>query len=188
MVFVDSLTVMLLLTGFSALTIAFYVFLAAKGKKDFSMLIVPGFVFGIFDVISGFIMSFTWPLPGSYNILFGDPILVLGLFMVAGSYMLYKKLDVRILSIFAVFLGVYILLGAISMYTFNLESGQNFISSFGFYIVAALSALFSPLVYTNIKNKGRYAYYFLFILLILSAFSAFFIGYAGVYSHLQTPP
>ncbi len=188
MAFVDSLTVMLLLTGFSALTLALYVFLAARGKKDFNVLIAPAFIFGIFDAVSGFVMSFTWPLPGAYNMLFGDPLLALGLLMIAGAYMLYKRMDVRILSIFAVFLGVYIAIGAASMSTFNLESGSHFLSSFGFYVVSASAALFSPLVYANVKRKGKYAYYFLFALLILSAFAAFFIGYTGLYSHLQSPP
>ncbi len=188
MAFIDSLAVMLLLTGLSALVLAFYVFLSLKGKKDLSVLVVPTFIFGIFDAVSGFVMSFTWPLPGAYNMLFGDPLLVLGLILIAGAFMIYKKMDVRILSIFAVFLGIYIAISAAAMYNFHLERGIDLISALGFYIAAALSAIFSPLVYINAKSSGKYAYWFLFALLIVTAFAALFIGYNAIYSHLQLPP
>ncbi len=186
--FVDSLTVMLLSAGFSALLFAFYVYLLIRGKKDFSMLIVPSFIFGTFDAVSGFVMSFTWPLPGAYNMLFGDPLLIVGLLLISIACMTYKKMDARILSIFAVFLGIYIAVGTVGMITFHLESGLDLISALGFYIAAALSSLFAPIVYLNTKGSGRYAYWFLFILLILTAFAAFFIGFNVFYSHLQSPP
>ncbi len=188
MAFVDSLAVMLLITGFSAIILALFVYFSVRGKRDMSMLVIPGFIFGLFDLVSGFIMSFTWPLPGAYNMLFGDPILALGLLLVAGSYMIYKKMDVRVLSIFAFFLGIYIAMSAAGMANFNLESGSHFLASFGFYVAASLSALFSPVVYLNAKGSGKYAYYLLFILLIITAFAALFLGYTSIYQHLQAPP
>ncbi|MCL4406493.1 DUF981 family protein [Candidatus Parvarchaeota archaeon] len=188
MAFVDSLAVMLLITGFSAIILALFVYFSVRGKKDMSMLVVPGFIFGLFDLVSGFIMSFTWPLPGAYNMLFGDPILALGLLLVAGSYMIYKKMDVRVLSIFAFFLGIYIAMSAAGMANFNLESGSHFLAAFGFYVAASLSALFSPVVYLNAKGSGKYAYYLLFVLLVITAFAALFLGYTSIYQHLQAPP
>jgi putative membrane protein len=188
MVFIDSLSVTLLLLGFSSLTISLYFFLSARGKKDISALIVLAFIFGLFDSISGFIMSFTWPLPGAYNMLFGDPLLVLGLIMVAGAYMLYKKIDAKILSIFGFLLGVYLAVCAAGIVNFNLETGVNFLPAFGLYVMSALSALFSPLVYINAKNRKKYVYYFLFALLVITSFVAFFLGYTSIYKHLQSPP
>lgn len=188
MVFVDPLAVMLIFAGFSALLFSFYIYLLLRGKKDFSMLVVPAFVFGLFDAISGFWMSFTWPLPGSYNILFGDPLLIVGLLLMSGSCMVYKKMDLRILSIFAVFLGIYIAIEAAAMSIFNLETGINFLPAFGFYVLAALSSILSPIIYMNARGSGRYMYWLLFILLILTALAAFFIGFNAVYGHLRSPP
>ncbi len=188
MVFIDSLSVMLLLLGFSTLIIAMFFFLSARGKKDMSVLIAPGFIFGLFDAVSGFLMSFSWPLPGAYNMLFGDPLLVLGLFLIAGAFMLYKKMDVRIISVFGVFLGVYLAISAAAIANFNLETGVNFLPSFGLYVFSALSGIFSPLIYVKGNRKGKYAYYFVFALLIITTFIAFFLGYGSIYAHLRSPP
>ncbi len=188
MVFIDSLTVMLLSTGFTALIISFYIFMLIKAKKDFTQLIVPAFVFGLFDAVSGFVMSFTWPLPGSYNILFGDPLLIAGLILISGACMLYKKIDLRILSIFAVFLGIYILIGAVAMFAFHLESGNDLISASALYILSGLSSVLSPSIYMNPKGNGRFLYWILFIMLILTALVSFFISFNGLYMHLQYAP
>ena len=51
-------------------------------------------------------MSFKWPLHPVYNMLFGDPLLFLGLLMVMGGYMLYKNMNLKVLSIFGFFLGI----------------------------------------------------------------------------------
>ena len=188
-VFVDSLAIMLLALGSSASLLAMYVLYAVKQKKTISNLAIPIVGFGLFDVASGFLMSFTWPLPPAYNMLFGDPLLFLGLLMVMGGYMLYKNMNLKVLSIFGFFLGIYILVEAAAIANFKLETGVDLISSMGLYITSGLAAILSPLVYLDPKsNKGKYAYYFIAILLILAAFAALFIGYAGIYAHLLAPP
>ncbi len=188
MVYVDSLTVMLLSLGLSSLFLALYLLGKGMNKKWISSIVPPIFALGFFDFISGFLMSFMWPLPGAYNMLFGDPILVLGLIMMVGAYMHIKNISINSLSIFGFFLGIYLAVEAAGMVAFNLESGQYFLPAFSLYIFAALSGIFSPLVYANAKGSGRYAYYFLFVLLLITAFLAFFIGYAGIFSHLGSPP
>ncbi|MEM3820165.1 MAG: DUF981 family protein [Candidatus Micrarchaeaceae archaeon] len=196
MVFVDSLTVMLLSLGLSSLVLALYFLGKAANKKWLAELVVPGFALGFFDFISGFVMSFQWPLPGAYNMLFGDPLLMLGLIMMAGAYMLHKNMNPRVLSLFGFFLGIYMAVELAGMIAFKLEgpvsfalsSSNHFVTAFGLYLFATLSALFSPIVFMDAKGDGRYAYYLLFILLIIVAFMAFFIGYGGIYEHLGSPP
>ncbi|MGC8478475.1 MAG: DUF981 family protein [Candidatus Micrarchaeia archaeon] len=188
MAFVDPLTVMLLSLGLSSIFLALYLLAKGMNKKWISSLVPPIFVLGFFNFISGFMMSFMWPLPGAYNMLFGDPLLMLGLIMMAGAYMHTKNISINSLSIFGFFLGIYLAVEALGMAAFNLESGQYFLPAFSLYLFAALSGIFSPLVYANAKGSGRYAYYFLFALLIITAFLALFIGYAGIYSHLGSPP
>jgi len=188
MAFVDPLTVMLLSLGLSALFVALYLLGKGMNKKWVSSLVVPIFVLGLFNFVSGFMMSFMWPLPGAYNMLFGDPLLFFGLIMMAGAYMHSRNISVNSLSLFGLFLGIYLAVEAAGMYAFNLESGQYFLPAFSLYVFAALSGIFSPLVFANTKGSGRYAYYFLFILLLITALLALFIGYAGIYGHLQSPP
>ena len=188
MAFVDSLSVMLLAAGASTLLLAIYALMAARNKKGIANLAVPMFVFGLFNFVSGFYMSFAWPLPAAYNILFGDAQLFLGLLMLMGGYMLYKNMDLKVLTIFGFFFGIYLAMQAAAIPAFGLEAGSHFLPSFGLYVFAALSALFSPLVYVKGKNSMKYAYYFLFALLIITTLLLLFLGYSSVYEHLGSPP
>ena len=188
-VFVDSLAVMLLALGSSAALLAMYFLYAVRQKKTISNLAVPIIGFGLFDAASGFLMSFTWPLPPAYNMLFGDPLLILGMLMVMGGYMLYRNMNLKVLSIFGFFLGIYILIEAVAISNLKLETGADLISSMGLYLSSGLAAILSPLVYLDPKsNNGKWAYYLLAVLLILATFAALFIGYAAIYGHLASPP
>ncbi len=188
-VFVDSLAIMLLALGSSASLLALYFLYAVRQKKTINNLAIPIIGFGLFDFASGFLMSFTWPLPPAYNMLFGDPLLFLGLLMVMGGYMLYKNMNLKVLSIFGFFLGIYLFVEEVAILNFKLETGVDLLSSMGLYVFSGLSAILSPLVYLDPKsNNGKYAYYLLAVLLIIAAFAALFIGYAGIYGHLFSPP
>lgn len=182
--FIDPLTVMLLSLGMSALLLALYYFRVGSGKKDISSLVVPAFILGLFNAVSGFLMSFTWPLPGSYNMLFGDPLLVLGLLMIAGSYMISKGMDVKALSLLGFLLGIYLLVGMIGITQFHMETGNDWLTATGLYGFSMLAAIFSPILYLKPKGSNRYAYYFEVFLLVVVMLLALLIGYMGFYEHL----
>ncbi len=186
--FVDSLAVMLLALGSSASLIAIYFIMLVKWKKSISNLVVPALVLGLFDAISGFYMSFAWPLPPAYNMLFGDPLMFLGLIMIMGAIMIYKNINIKMLSIFGFFLGIYLFMEAAAISAFKLETGVDFLAAMGLYIFAGLSAILSPLMYADKKSNVRYVYYLLAALLIITAFIALFIGYGAIYAHLGSPP
>ena len=183
--FIDPLTIMLFSLGISALMLAIYAYRISAGKNNASALAIPIMGFGFFNAASSFLMSFTWPLPGSYNMLFGDPLLMLGILMVIGGYMLLKNIDIKILSVIGFFLGIYILVGSIGIVSYGLETGINLLAAMGLYIFAGLAGVFSPIIYMNPKGPGRYAFYFMVFLLVMTAFMALFIGYNGFYEHLQ---
>ncbi len=188
MVFVDSLAVMLLSLGSSTFLLALYFLMNALGRKDVSKLYVPIFVFGLFDLAAGFVMSFTWPMPGAYNMLFGDPLLFLGIIMAAGGYMLQKGMGAEYLSLPGLFLGIYLAVEAAAMVNFKLETGSQLLGAFGLYALSAMAGILSPLIFLNPKKNGKAAYFLMFILLILVTLVALFIGYTGIYGHLQSPP
>jgi len=182
--FVDYLAVMLLSLGVSTLYVAWFVYKLGRTGKPMAELAVPMFVLGAFNAISGFAMSFQWPLPGGYNMLFGDPLLFFGLLMIAGAYMIRKNISVKNLAMPGFFLGIYILVGAAAIVGYNLEPGSHFIASFGLYLVAGLSGIFAPAVYLSPKGSNRYMYYLLAALLILAAIAALFLAYTALYEHI----
>ena len=190
MPFIDPLAAMLLSLGISAALISAYFYMAAQGK-DMKELVIPSFAFGLFDFISGFRMSQFWPLPGpvsAYNMLFGDPIMILGLLLMAGSLMIYKQQNLRSISIPGVMLGIYLFIESAAMVNFKLESGDELLSAMALYILSGLSAVYSVVLFVKPENGKKYLYYIGFILLALTALVALFIGYAAIYQHLQAPP
>ena len=184
--YIDYLAVMLLSLGVSAAYLAWFVYNLGKTGKTMPELVVPMFVLGFFNAISGFAMSFTWPLPAGYNMLFGDPLLFFGLILIAGAYMVRKNISVKNLALPGFLLGIYILVGAAAIVGYNLEPGSHFITSFGLYLVAGLAGLFAPVVYLNPKGSNRYIYYVLAALLILTAIAALFLAYTALYEHIGT--
>ncbi len=187
-VFIDPLAVMLLAVSASATLLAYAVFGLAKKKKDLSSISSIMFSLGLFDFISGFYLSFFWPLPGPYNMLFGDPMLFLGLIMMSGAYAIYKNIEVKPISIVGFLLGIYLLAESYGMAAFGLERGVYFLPAFSFFIFSALSAVFSPVIYANPKGSGKVLYYFLGVLLLLVVISSLFIGVSSILGHLQSPP
>ncbi|WMT53453.1 DUF981 family protein [Ferroplasma acidiphilum] len=185
--FVDPLAVMLLSLGVSAGLISAFFYQVAKGR-DVKELVVPAFIFGGFDFMSGFEMSEFWPLPGSYNMLFGDPIMILGMLLIAGSIMIYKGYNLRTLSIPGVMLGVYLFIESAAMVNFKLESGDNLFAAMGLYIMSGISAVYSVVLFAKPEKDRKYLYYVAFILLALTTLIALFIGYEAIYGHLQAPP
>lgn len=80
MTFVDPLAVMLIGLAMGTFLSAFYYFFRAKGNEEqIKNLVMPALAIGMFDFISGFYMSFAWPMTTygtPYNMLFGDPLLL----------------------------------------------------------------------------------------------------------------
>ncbi len=185
--FIDPLAVMLLSLGVSAALISAFFYEAAKGM-DLKELVIPALIFGIFDFMSGFVMSEFWPLPGAYNMLFGDPIMILGMLLIAGSIMIYKGQNLRTLSIPGVMLGIYLFVESAAIVNFKLESGDNLFAAMGLYIMSGISAVYSVILFEKPEKDKKYLYYIAFILLALTALIALFIGYEAIYGHLQAPP
>lgn len=184
--FIDSLAIMLIGLGSGTFLGSLFFLFSAMGKFDAikEQLVVPAFVIGIFDLVSGYEMSFTWPLPAGYNMLFGDPLLFFGLLLVAASVMIYKNMKVASLSVLFVILGIYVLTGAGSILTYHLESGVNLISAMGLYIIDGVAAILVPIVMMKPSGSWKSVYYLEFILLVLGSLLALFIGYVALPGHI----
>jgi putative membrane protein len=112
--FIDYLTLMLanMAAALFLLSLYFVFFFEKDPKKA-----VPGFLItGGIALVTGLAMSLTWPLPGSYNIAFGEPTVLLGaLFFMAGLAINFgwELLTVGIFAFgagaVAIFLGIRIL-------------------------------------------------------------------------------
>lgn len=196
MPFVDPLTVMLMGLASGTAIGAFYYFFSARGAyEQVRALVFPAAGVGMFDFISGFYMSFAWPFPGTvaaYNMLFGDPLLLFGLFLMIAAVMGYKdpkKLHMGIFPFLVLFLGAYVLVGAYSIVQLSLESGNDLITALGLYVFDGIGAVLSPIMYLNPeKSSSKYLYYLQWIILGIGTVFALVIGLMGLNGHLASPP
>ena len=193
MTFVDPLAVMLIGLAMGTLLGAFYFFFAARGDKEqIKSLVVPAFGVGVFDLVSGFYMSFAWPMTGfgyAYNMLFGDPLLLFGLILIMAAFMIYKDMHPGIMPLLVLLLGIYVLVGAYSIVQLKLESGQNLVTSMGLYLFDGIGAILAPVLYLKPSTgTGRALYYVEWIILGIGTIFALVIGYMALNGLLAHPP
>ncbi len=193
MPFVDPLAVMLIGLAMSTAVGAFYFFFAALDKYEHvKSLVIPAIVVGIFDAFSGFEMSFMWPLPGAYNMLFGDPLLLAGLVLIMAGLMGYRdpeKTHWNILPLLILMVGIYTLDGAFSILQLRLEKGNDLITAMGLYIFDGIGAVLAPIMYLRPKHTtAKWLYYLEWIILGIGTIFALVIGYMALNGHLASPP
>ncbi|PYB67829.1 hypothetical protein DMB44_06975 [Thermoplasma sp. Kam2015] len=182
--FIDSLAVMLLALGMTtAVGSMYFLFSALGNEKKIQSLLFPAAGIGVFDFLSGFIMSFTWPLPSSYNMLFGDPLLMAGLLLTVSAIAYYKHYDISSVSILLFFLGIYIIIESVGIVNYHLETGNDLLAAMGLYVVDGIAALLSPVMFIDPK-KGKAAYIVEAAILAIGTLIALFIGYTAIYGHL----
>ncbi len=110
--FIDYLTLMLinLVAGLVLLACWIYLDVGTSAERRW----VPGLAMsGLLALITGLHMVFTWPLPGSFNILFGEMSVFFGILLLGLTLVLVLGLDLLPVAIYATFVGLAaILIGA----------------------------------------------------------------------------
>jgi len=196
--FIDLLTSQLFVLGFSGLIMAYLAFCALNGKgKDNDAKIRSGSavlaVLGFYTVVTGLYGQFTWPLPGSYNILFYDMYTLWGLFIVGLAWSLHSRAKLRPLGLFATLLGFMSLCYGITGYDLGLT--QSPIALLGLYSLFGISGVLGyPItVLLESDGKNRQAIWkalgvAFVVALILGSLLAILIGTSAVPAHLASPP
>ncbi|MGP6239704.1 DUF981 family protein [Cuniculiplasma sp. SKW4] len=197
-VFIDPLAIMLIGLAMGTAIGAFYFFFAARKQYDqIKALVIPAMGIGLFDFISGFYMSFFWPMNApyayAYNILFGDPLLMFGLLLLIAAFMGYSEQENVKAGIFPLMLsvlGIYVLDGAYSIWKLNLEPAyDNFLMAMGLFIFDGVGALLGPIMYLKPDNDTKkMIYYIEWIILGIGTVFALVLGYLALYGHLSSPP
>jgi putative membrane protein len=124
MVFIDNLAYNLFGISFGGLLLAYTVtsmFFVYRNKRNdyidrFSNAKVPLGIVGFYLFISGLWGQFTWPLPGSYNTLFYDPMIAFGSVMLALVFSAIYKVRLEYTGFLALMVGVMIMLYGIQSY------------------------------------------------------------------------
>ena len=203
MVFIDDLAFELFtlsLVGVVSIYLTGYAYLYyRKGLKDVETIMRPGaFILGILGVIiviMGIFGEMTWPLPGSYNILFYDPYLLFGIILVSVSSSIILKQKLQFSGILALFSGLIAIYYGVNAYLDKMTSSQ--IAMLGLYLSLGLTGMFTfpaTLIYDLLPSRDNVSKFWTVILvlfwvgLIVSSALAALTAIEAVPQHLLKPP
>ncbi|MGO8696053.1 MAG: DUF981 family protein [Rectinemataceae bacterium] len=142
--FIDYLTLMLMNLSAGLVIMAFFVFrFLDKDRKK----MVPGFLAsGFLALITGLRVIFTWPLPGSYNIPFGEMSVFFGVLFLVAAFALLFDWELFTLGIYAVFVGAASIELGIRIYVLNMTL-TPLVASAGFVLTGLMAVLTLPVYY-----------------------------------------
>ncbi|MEO0212253.1 MAG: DUF981 family protein [candidate division WOR-3 bacterium] len=168
----------LMLIGLSSSLIMLALFLISKEKKKFSF---PFILTSIILIIPSFHLIFNWPLEEkSYNILFGEPAILLGMLMFFAGLSLILEIDLFYLSILGFIFGL--LSVELGVRIINLKlTYMPILAGIG-YVLTGICGIISPF---TLKFQNKKMNFLGALLLISSSFIWIFIGFLAYWLHLE---
>lgn len=132
-------------------------YLTAKSRQKISEQLngvaMPLGIAGIFIAITGVWNMLTWPLSGSYNILFYDPYVALGLLLVAFAYAIKHKIKLEYIGFWSLLAGIMTIVYGINGYGLGMTSSPiALLGLYSFFGIAAILAC--PMAYLADRLPG----------------------------------
>lgn len=175
--------VTLMLINMAAGLIVLAVFLVkALGTPSAKAYAVPFAAVGLVATITGGHMTFTWPLPGAYNILFGETSILLGVLYLTAAWALSRDLGLGALGTYAAVASALAVLLGLRM--LDLGMTQMPALSAGGFILTGVGGLLTALCLARPMRRLRR--YLAAIALLLAAGVWAFIGLGAFWMHLKT--
>ena len=180
--FIDYLTLIMinLVAGTALLAYFIYSGIDAKDQRPFA----AGFgAVGLLGVVLGLTLTFTWPLPGSYNIPFGETTTLFGVVFLATALALSKGWDLMPVAIYAFFAGVDAIVVGVRLISLNLTKEPIF-SAIGF-ILAGLGGVLSAPFLAFLKKNRTFRILAAAVVLITALVWAFTF-YNALWGHMES--
>jgi putative membrane protein len=180
--FIDYLTLIMinLVAGTALLAYYLYKGIEANDQRPFA----AGFgAVGLLGVILGLTLTFTWPLPGSYNVAFGETTTLFGIVFLATAVALSQGWDLLPVAIYAFFAGVDAVVVGIRIISLGITKEPLF-SGIGF-ILAGLGGVFAaPFLAFFKKNRALRTVAALVVL--VTALIWAFTFYNSLWGHMES--
>jgi putative membrane protein len=203
--FIDDLAISLftiLMAGVLLLYMTGGVFLdyKRKGVKNVYDHITPGvipfMVLGSFILVMALYGEFTWPLPGSYNILYYDTYALLGLAMLAFSISALKRMKLNYVGMFSMLSGFIAIYYGLQAYSIKLSTEPlallGLLASFGMVGVFAYPVTLLLDTLPGEKSKHQRFWYLMlacfWIFLVIGIALAALLAAVALHGHLISPP
>jgi putative membrane protein len=180
--FVDYLTLLMINMVAGTALLAYYVLkgVTAEDSRPFA----AGFLMvGLVAFLGGAHMVATWPLPGSYNIGFGESTLLFGVVFLGAAWALAKGWDLLPVAIYAFFAGIDALLVGLRIIDLGLTK-HPLASGIGF-LLAGLGGIAAAPGLALLKKSQLFRYIAAAVLLAITAFWAYTF-YSSLWGHLES--
>src|SRR5512140_833602 len=180
--FIDFLTLVMINLVAGTVLLAYYLWRGIDEREQ-RPYAAAFFGVGLVSLVTGLQISFTWPLPGAYNIGYGDATTLFGVVFLATSIALFFGSSLLPVSIYSFFAAIDALIVGIRIYTLQLTK-EPLISAVGF-ILAGLAGLgvFPFLMWFRENKMVRY----IGILLLLGCSLLWAITFYGaLWGHLES--
>jgi putative membrane protein len=204
MPYIDNLAFSLFLISFAGFlllyTVASMYFVYRSRKSDYEEHLLgamgPMAVVGSIMTVSSLWGQFTWPLPGSYNILFYDPMLAFGIVVL--SFALSIKFNVRLeySGFLGLLVGIMTLLYGWQGYSIGLTQAP--IALLGLYLCYGAAGILAYPVsmiadrLPGLKKNPWFGWYICLVLfwlaLLAASLVAGYIGMSAIGGHLLSTP
>jgi putative membrane protein len=180
--FIDFLTLIMINMVAGTVLLAYYLWrgIDEKDQRPYASAFAG---VGLLALILGLQLSFTWPLPGSYNIGFGETTTLFGVVFLTTAISLSQGWDLIPVSIFAFFAGIDALLVGVRILSLGLTQ-EPLLSTVGF-VLAGLGGIFAAPFFMFFRDNKNFRMLAIFVLLATAAiWSVTFYG--ALWGHLAS--
>jgi putative membrane protein len=178
--FIDFLTLVMINLVAGTVLLAFYLW-KGMDEKDQRPYAAAFFATGLLGLITGLQLAFTWPLPGSYNIAFGDTSTLFGVVFLATALALWQGWDLLPVSIYSFFAGAEAILVGYVIMSQGLTKEPLF-SAIGFFL-AGLGGIGAFPFFMWFKDNKTVRWLAIAVLLVTAALWAFTF-YGSLVGHM----
>lgn len=179
--FVDYLTLMLINMVAGLVLLACYVVVGLNAEDQRKW--APGFAMtGFIALVTGLHMAFTWPLPGSFNIAFGEMAALYGVSFLGIALATSRNWSLLAVGIYSAVAGAAAILVGFRIKAIGLTQ-QPGLSSIGFI----LSGLAGVLLLVSVSQRKQKFFRAVFVaVLLLAAIIWALVGYGALWQHLES--
>lgn len=179
--FIDYITLMLINMVAGLVLLADFVYRGLDGANLKRW--IPGFgLVGAIALVTGLHMVFTWPVPGSFNISFGETTVLFGGLYLATAIAIAQGWDLLSLAVYAFFAGLTSVVVGARIISLG-QTQQPLVAGLGFILTGLGGVLAAPtLVYLRSNKSWRI---FGAIVLLAAALVWAFVGFLAYWGHLD---
>jgi putative membrane protein len=180
--FIDYLTLVMINMVAGCVLLAWYLW---KGldEADQRPYAAGFFGVGLVALITGLHLSFTWPLPGSYNVGYGDATTLFGVVFLGTALALWQGWSLLPVAIYAFFAGVDAVIVGARLWSLQMTK-EPLMSAVGF-VLAGLGGIFSAPFFLWFKNNRTVRMLGIVLLLVTAALWAVTF-YGSLWGHLES--